>query len=203
MKQKTPPFAFPAMLDRMSFIWRWSLMRNNRPENLKEHSFDVAVIAHCLCEIHNFITDARQEHHIYSSDVVVLALYHDAAEIIVGDMPTPVKYNNESIKTAFKELERKAEESLVHMLPEELQPSYRYCMCQKGSPEELAIVKAADKLSAYIHCINEETAGNTEFTSAKETLWQSILKMDLPEVQYFIENFLPAWGLTLDQLTHN
>ena len=91
----------------------------------------------------------------------------------------------------------------MHMLPEKLQPSYLYCMCQKGSPEEMAIVKAADKLSAYIHCINEETAGNTEFTSAKETLWQSILKMDLPEVQYFIENFLPAWGLTLDQLTHN
>lgn len=197
-------FPFPAMLDRMQYIIRWSLMRNSQPESLKQHSFDVAIIADVLCAIYNEITKKDDQPRISHEKVVRLALYHDAAEIICSDLPTPIKYQNPEIATAFKQIEKQAVMTILGLMPKELQPAYINVMVGCGSRED-EVVHAADKLSAYCKCLNEEASGNHEFVSAKEGLWNSISIMakEMEEVQYFVERFLPFYGKTLDQMVQN
>ena len=178
---------FFAYLSRMRFIQRWALMRNTAPENVQEHSHQVAVLAHALAVIRN----EKFGGHADAGAVAVAALYHDASEILTGDMPTPIKYDNPAIRKAYKEVEAVAEEKLLHMLPEEFQPVY--------APIKL-ILKAADKLSAYIKCVEELKAGNSEFRDAAAQTRAALEEYELPEVTYFLETFMPSFSLTLDQL---
>ncbi len=194
-------YNFFALLSRMKYINRWALMRNTREENLCEHSFEVAVIAHCLCVIAN----ERHGKHLDADRAAVLGLFHDCSEIITGDMPTPVKYYNKELKTVYKEVEASAEETLVDKLPEDLQPFYRNIFFAYNEGDEAymrRLVKAADKLSALIKCTNELNAGNHEFVTAKESIEKAIRKTysELPEVLDFVNEFLPPYGNTLDEL---
>ena len=186
---------FFAYVSRMRFIQRWALMRNTAQENVQEHSHQVAVLAHALAVIRN----EKFGGSVDAGQVAVAALYHDASEILTGDMPTPIKYDNPDIQKAYKEVEAVAEQKLLHMLPEELQGVYAPVITgQGGEIEEL--VKAADKLSAYIKCVEELKAGNDEFKKAAQQTMDAMLAMNLPELQYFIEHFLPSYRLTLDEL---
>lgn len=189
-------YGFFAMLSRMKYIDRWALMRNTQKESLDSHSKEVAVIAHALALIGN-----RRFGKSYNPDrAAVLGLYHDAHEIITGDMPTPVKYQNEEILEAFRGVEEKANERLVSMLPEDLREDFSSALTGKGDEELLPLVKAADRLSALIKCIEERKAGNTEFKEAESSAEKRILKMNIPEAEVFINEFLPAYELTLDLL---
>jgi len=190
-------FHFYAMLSRMKFINRWGLMRNTRSENLCEHSFEVAVIAHALAILRN----TRFGGHADPERAAVLALFHDAAEIITGDLPTPVKYYNPQIRTAYQEVETVAQNKLLSLLPTELKPSYEmiFSASADGDQALLPLIKAADKLSAIIKCIEEKGMGNTEFTKAEITLRQAVTKMHLPEADCYVEEFLPSYSLTLDE----
>ncbi len=200
----TAPFPFFAMLDRMQYINRWGLMRNNRTENIKEHSMDVAMVAHALATIRNqLFRDPNTE-----TDpllVIGIALFHDASEIITGDLPTPIKYRNPEIMNAYKRLEDQAAEQLLLLLPEEMRGEYRRLFCPDlSNPREAEanrLVKAADRICAYIKCVSEEKSGNTEFISAKATILESIMNLGLPEADYFMANFVPAYGMTLDQIS--
>ena len=197
-------YPFYAMLDRMQYINRWGLMRNNRTETLKEHSMDVAVVAHALAIIRNRIClNGRKE--VDPSYVMGAALLHDASEIITGDLPTPIKYFNPEITQAYKDIEGIANDKLLSLLPEELRDEYRKLLFQDpANPDETEahrLVKAADRICAYIKCITEESSGNREFTPAKESILDSIRKIDYPEVAYFMEHFVPAYGQTLDQIS--
>ena len=192
---------FFATLSRMKYIERWALMRSSRRENLSEHAMEVAMIAHALCTIGN----VRYERNLNAEKAALVGLYHDASEIITGDMPTPVKYYNEELRSAYKEVEKIAEAKLLERLPEDLRPTYEAVF--DGGEEENEIymrrlVKAADKLSAYIKCMEEEMAGNTEFRKAKESTENLLIEYgrELPEVRDFIEEFLPPYGKTLDEL---
>jgi len=195
---------FFAAISRMKYIERWALMRSSRAENLSEHSLEVSMIAHVLCLIGN----VRYGKNYNADRAAVIGLYHDATEIISGDMPTPVKYYNEKIRESYKELENIAEYKLLNRLPDDLREEYRDILLtpKNASEEEAALrrlVKAADKLSAYIKCIEEENAGNKEFATAKVTLKKALDKYaaELPEVRDFIEDFLPSYGKTLDELS--
>ena len=193
---------FLAIVSRMKYIERWALMRNSRPENLSEHSMEVAMIAHALCTIGN----VRYGHTLNADRAAVAALYHDASEIITGDMPTPVKYYNEDLKRAYKEVEEIANDHLLARLPEDLKAVYQEVFSQKASEEEgymRRLIKAADKISALIKCIEEENAGNTEFRTAKKTIQDAIavLEEEMPEVRDFMAEFLPPYGSTLDELS--
>lgn len=189
-------YGFFAMLSRMKYIDRWALMRNTQRESLDSHSKEVAVIAHALALIGN-----RRFGKSYNPDrAAVLGLYHDAHEIITGDMPTPVKYQNEEILEAFKGVEEKATKKLVSMLPEDLQDDFSGALTGAGDEELLPLVKAADRISALIKCIEERKAGNTEFKKAESSTKKRLLKMKLPEAEVFVNEFLPAYELTLDQL---
>lgn len=189
-------YGFFAMLSRMKYIDRWALMRNTQKESLDGHSKEVAVIAHALALIGN-----RRFGKNYNPDrAAVLGLYHDAHEIITGDMPTPVKYQNEEILEAFRGVEEKANEKLVSMLPEDLREDFSHALTGRGDEELLPLVKAADRLSALIKCIEERKAGNTEFKEAESSAGKRILKMNIPEAEVFINEFLPAYELTLDRL---
>ena len=187
---------FYALLGRMRYITRWGLMRNTFSENIQEHSHQVAVLAHALALIRRDIL------HLPTPDpdrCAVAALYHDASEILTGDLPTPIKYYNPSIKDAYKQVERIAGNRLLDMLPQELRSSYEHLVLEDD--EEVApIVKGADKLSAYIKCVEEQKAGNTEFDSAAAQTMQSLKAMGREELDWFIENCLPAFSLNLDQL---
>lgn len=185
---------FFAMLFRMKYINRWGLMKNLVTENLKEHSFDVAVIAHCL----GVFANRRGDLSIDPNRLSTLALYHDAGEIITGDLPTPIKYNNEQLKTAYKKLEKQADERLLSLLPAELTEDFRKVF--HPSEEEELFLKAADKLSALIKCMEEELAGNREFIKAKKAQLSAIRALNLPEAELFVEVMLPAFSLTLDEL---
>ncbi len=202
--ENTTQYSFYAMLDRMQYISRWGLMRNSKTENLKEHSMDVALTAHALAVIRNRICPVGREP-IDALQVMAVALLHDASEIITGDLPTPIKYYSPEITQAYKKVEGRATDTLLSLLPDELRGDYRDLFCpDKNDPQNLEInrlVKAADKISAYIKCLSEENAGNHEFMSAKETIYQSIARNDLPEVDYFMKHFLPAYGKTLDQIS--
>lgn len=187
---------FYALISRMRYITRWGLMRNSFSENIQEHSHMVAVLAHALALIRRDILKLPGAD---PDRCAVAALYHDASEILTGDLPTPVKYFNPEIKKAYKQVERVSGEKLLSMLPAELRGSYEHLILE-DDPETLLTVKAADKLSAYIKCVEELKAGNQEFESAQKQTQKALEEMDLPELRYFMEKFLPAFSLNLDQL---
>ena len=199
MQEDARIFPFPAMLDRMAYINRWSLMRNNMPENDKSHSFDCALISGLLCDIAE-----AQGVKVDAGLATRIALLHDATEIITGDLPTPIKYLNPELTAAYKAVEKDAAERLVQMLPtmNGMQDTYRDLFIGKEPQRERRIVKAADKLCAYIKCMTEGQSGNHEFDSAKDLIWESLQQIDLEEVRYFIIHFLPAYGMTLDQISN-
>jgi 5'-deoxynucleotidase len=188
--------SFFAMLSRMKLISRWGLMRNTRSENLAEHSFDTACIAHILAILRN----TRFGGHVDEGRVVMLAMYHDASEIFTGDLPTPVKYFNPGIRGAYKEVEKASLERLLSYLPDDIRGAYENVMVPCDSDKELwSIVKAADKLSALVKCIEEGKAGNIEFARAAASQEEFLKKMNMPEADFFMREFLPAYGLTLDE----
>ena len=187
---------FYALMARMRYITRWGLMRNSFSENIQEHSHQVAVLAHALALIRRDILKLEGPD---PDRCAVAALYHDVTETLTGDLPTPIKYHNSEIKNAYKQVERIASERLISMLPEVLQDSYRPLIMEEDQQVK-PIIKAADKLSAYIKCIEEQKAGNKDFDSAAEQTLASIRSMDLPELAWFVENCLPAFSLNLDQL---
>jgi len=187
--------SFFSMILRMRYINRWGLMRNTRSESLSEHSLDVAIIAHALCIL-------RNKHYGGNLDpdrAAVLALFHDASEIITGDLPTPVKYHNPRLRTAYKDLEGLAKENLLDLLPADLREEYAAAFDEETDPELKQILKAADKFSALIKCLEEEKAGNTEFSKAKAAQLEALKAMNRPEVDEFLETFIPSFTLTLDE----
>ena len=186
---------FFAYIARMRYIGRWGLMRNMEPENIQEHSHMVAVLAHALAVIRR----DRFGGTVDPGRVTAAALYHDASEILTGDLPTPVKYANEKIQAAYKAIEDDAARRLVEMLPQEMQASFS-AVLHEEDPEVLALVKAADKLSAHLKCLEELKAGNQEFGSAAEQTRQALEDYRMPELDYFLTHFLPAFSCTLDQL---
>lgn len=187
---------FYALLGRMRYITRWGLMRNTFSENIAEHSYQTAVLAHALALIRRDVLRLPTPD---PDRCAVAALYHDASEILTGDLPTPIKYYNPEIKTAYKQVERVAGERLLNMLPPELRASYEHDVLEDD--EALApIVKGADKLSAHIKCLEEQKAGNTEFDTAARQTWEAIQAMDRPELKWFVEHCLGAFALNLDQL---
>lgn len=189
-------YHFFAMHSRMKYINRWALMRNTVSENISEHSNDVAVIAHALAIIKN----VRFGGDVNAERAAFLGLYHDMTEIITGDMPTPVKYHSEDLTDAFKEVEDKAGRTLLAMLPEDMARYYESAFVKQEGDEYLwKIVKAADKLSALIKCIEEKNAGNNEFGKALESTRASVEAMAMPEVNVFLEEFLPSFYLSLDE----
>ena len=194
---------FLALLSRMKYIERWALMRSARPENLSEHSLEVAAIAHMLCVIGN----VRHGRNLDGGRAALVAIYHDSSEIITGDMPTPVKYHDGHIRDAYKAVERSAEERLLATLPDDLRPALEdvFWPAEDASEDELylrRLVKAADKVSALIKCVDEGRSGNAEFASAERTCRAAVDQMaaELPEVADFVREFLPSYGATLDDL---
>ena len=188
---------FFAMLYRMRYIDRWGLMNNTRVENISEHSLDVAVISHALVTIAN----KRFGANLSADRAAVIGMFHDASEIITGDLPTPVKYYNEEIKNAYKQIESVSEQSLLSMLPDDLRSEYEELISSEETDKELLpYVKAADKLSAYIKCVEEQKAGNTEFDSAAEATMVALKKLQMSELDWFIDNCLEPFRLNLDQL---
>ena len=187
---------FYALLSRMRYITRWGLMRNTFSENIQEHSHQVAVLAHGLALIR------REILHLEGPDpdkCAVAALYHDASEILTGDLPTPIKYYNNDIKTAYKKVEWVAGQRLLDMLPQELRSSYEHLVLE-DDPDTLPVVKAADKLSAYIKCLEEQKAGNREFDSAEAQIRQAMTDLHREELDWFLDHCLEAFTLNLDQL---
>ncbi len=192
-------YNFFATIARMKYINRWALMRNTREENLSEHSLDVSMIAHALCVIGNVRYDKKLD----ADYAAVTGLYHDASEIITGDMPTPIKYYNQDIKEAYKTIEERANKKLLGQLPEDIRDAYVDIFFKTKDKEyEWKLVKAADKLSALIKCMEEEKTGNREFLKAKETIGSAVerLSNELPEVKDFVVEFIPAFAKTLDEL---
>lgn len=188
--------SFFALVSRMKYINRWALMRSTRNESLSEHTLEVAMLAHGLAVIGNTYFGKRYD----ASRAALVALYHDASEIITGDMPTPIKYHNPGLSAAYKSLEKETEAKLLSMLPPEMQGEFAPLI----SPEKdeiLRLVKAADKLSAYIKCVEEEKSGNREFSAAKKTLLGALAECEMPEVTYFLDTFMEGYGKTLDALT--
>lgn len=186
---------FFAYISRMRYIPRWALMRNSFSENVQEHSHMVAVLAHALAVIRNEVFDG----HVDAGQVAVYALYHDATEIITGDMPTPIKYYNPEIKNSYKKVERVAADKLVSLLPEKLRDTYRPVLYSEDEDIH-RLVKAADKLSAYIKCVEELKAGNHEFKRAAEQTYRALADMRLPELDYFLAYCLDSFSMTLDEL---
>ena len=205
-------YSFFAAMSRMKYIERWALMRSTREENLCEHSMEVAMIAHALCTIGN----TRYGRTLDADRAAVIGLFHDAPEIITGDMPTPVKYYDDEISSAYRHVERYAQLKLLRQLPDDLRDAYEGVLggetdeagfgadaCRQENEAYMRrLVKAADKISALIKCIEEEKSGNTEFKTARQSTQEKIsaLTRELPEVKDFMEDFLPAYGRTLDEL---
>lgn len=187
---------FFALMGRMRYITRWGLMRNSFSENIQEHSFQAAVLAHALALIRREILRLSGPD---PDRCAVAAMYHDASEILTGDLPTPIKYYNSEIKSAYKQVERTAGNRLLDMLPPELRASYEHLVLEDDQ-EVAPIVKAADKLSAHIKCIEEQKTGNSEFDSAASQTWQAMEDMHLPELDWFLQNCLAPFGRNLDQL---
>ena len=186
---------FFAFISRMKWINRWALMRNTTAENLSMHSHEVAVIAHALAVLGN-----RRLGRQYNADrAATLALYHDAPEILTGDLPTPVKYFNPSIRTAYKTVEQAAAGRLLQTLPEDLRTDYESILCPADAAL-LPLVHAADKVSALIKCMEELKMGNSEFSKAKDATLQAIHALQLPEAELFLTECIPGYGLTLDEL---
>ena len=187
---------FYALMGRMRYITRWGLMRNTFSENISEHSHMTAVLAHALALIRRDILKLPAPD---PDRCAVAALYHDASEILTGDLPTPIKYYNPEIKEAYKQVERVAGNRLLDMLPPELRASYEHYVLEDEA-ELLPFIKGADKLSAHIKCLEEQKAGNTEFDTAAKQTWDSMKAMCLPELDWFLDNCLGAFALNLDQL---
>ncbi len=190
-------YAFFAMVSRLRWIDRWALMRNSDNENLSEHSLEVAMLAHALALIGNKKFDKK----LNPEKAALFGLYHDVSEILTGDMPTPVKYFNPAIANAYKDIEKTACEKLLTLLPDYLKESYSEVMMPDDAfSYEKKLVKAADKLSAYIKCINEKKAGNSEFSSAEAATLKSLKAMELEEVEVFLQDFMPSYSKTLDEI---
>lgn len=193
-------YNFYATISRMKYIERWALMRNTITENLSEHSLEVSMISHALCIIGN----VRYGKNLDADKTAVIALYHDASEIITGDMPTPIKYYNKNIKEVFKSIEDEANHQLVSQLPYDLKAAYEDIFFKKDNLDyEWKLIKAADKLSALIKCIEEEKTGNREFIKAKEATEESLRQMsvNIPEITDFMKEFIPSYYKTLDELS--
>lgn len=190
-------YHFFAMLSRMKYINRWGLMRNVRSENLCEHSLETALIAHGLAVIGN-----KRLGKNYDPDrAATLAIFHDVTEIITGDLPTPVKYHSPEIRKAYGEVEQLAADRLSSMLPDDMREEYSAILRDHDlDPVYAPLVKAADKISAVIKCMDEKNSGNSEFLKAEETLKAAVKKLSLPEADIFMEEFLPSYALTLDEL---
>ncbi len=195
MLTKKEKHHFYAFLSRMKYINRWGLMRNTQSENVQEHSLQVAIIAHALAVIKNTYFDGN----INPYEVAVCAMFHDCSEILTGDMPTPIKYMNKEMNTAYKEIEQAANNKILSLLPMEMKDDYKDIFLQENQETE-KVIKAADKISAYIKCVEEEKAGNNEFRKASETIYAAIKEFKLPEVVYFMEKFIPSFYLSLDEL---
>ena len=191
---------FFAMMSRMKYIERWALMKNTSSENVSEHSLEVGMIAHALAVIGN----SRFNKNLNAEKAALIGMYHDSSEIITGDMPTPVKYYNQEIKNAMKEVESVANKKLLSMLPEDMREAYTSIFFKAEEDEYLwKLVKAADKISALIKCMEELNTGNQEFRSARDSLEKAVTGLGLEEVTVFIEEFLPAYGNTLDELSNS
>ncbi len=187
---------FFAYLARQKYINRWSLMKNTREENLIEHSYMVSVIAHALVSIRR---DVFGKTDVDAEKAACAALFHDAAEIFTGDLPTPIKYYNSAIHDAYKCIEDSSRERLVKMLPQELEKTYTELFDYENDEPLRRIVKAADKLSAYLKCIEELNSSNAEFSSAKRGIEEDLKRYGMPEVDYFIEHFVPGFSMTIDE----
>ena len=186
-----------AYLSRMKFIKRWGLMHNTYPENIQEHSLRVAMIAHALAIVRNRVFGGN----VNPERTAVLALYHDASEVLTGDLPAPVKYFNPEIKTAYKAIEAAASRKLFHMVPEALKEDYAALFLVADADRvHHDLVAAADKLCAYLKCLEEIGAGNQEFAQAEKALRVSVESLELQEVRYFLDTFAPSFRLTLDEL---
>ena len=186
---------FYALMARMRYIQRWALMRNTEPENVQEHSHMVAVLAHALVLIQNRYYGGTLD----PGQAGLLALYHDATEILTGDLPTPIKYYNPDLRSAYQTVEDAAARQLLDLLPTELREDY-VPLLAGTDPELAAVVKAADKLDAYLKCVKELKAGNTEFRKAREQTYAALMQNPLPALQHFLLHFLPSFELTLDEL---
>lgn len=189
--------SFFAMLSRMKYINRWALMRNSYPENISEHSLEVGMIAHVLA----LISNKKYGNHLNAERAALIGMYHDCTEIITGDMPTPIKYYNRDTVEAYKYVEEQAAKDLLQMLPDYLQDEYESILFPREGEEYLwKLVKAADRLSAYVKCIEEEKTGNREFASAKSAVYVKLKEMEIPEVRDFLRDFVEAYKKTLDEL---
>ncbi|WMT39540.1 5'-deoxynucleotidase [Paenibacillus sp. D2_2] len=198
-------YHFSAYMYRLRSIKRWSLMRSTTEENVAEHSFHVALLAHLLCEIGNKLFQGQ----LNAERAATLALFHDATEVFTGDIPTPVKHHNPKLLGNFREMESIAGERLLSMVPPELRSSYQTMLFPNGkdtSPSDVTLlkyVKAADSLDAYLKCSWELSCGNREFAVAKEQLYDKLTKLNLPEIGYFLEHFAPGFEMTLDELSEH
>ena len=189
-------YDFYAYMDRMKYIKRWQLMRSTRKENIMEHSQSVAVLAHALVTIHNDVYGGNAD----VLKTVLYAMYHEVSEVMTGDLPTPIKYYNRSIHGAYKELEKNACEKIVATLPDEMRGGIEPYVIADEDCVEYRLVKAADRLSAYIKCLEELRSGNGEFKKAKKSIEADLHEKNIPEVEYFFEHFIPSFSLTLDDL---
>ena len=189
-------YNFFALLARMKYIDRWGLMRNTQTENIQEHSHQVAVLSHALA----LIGREKFGSTVDPGKAAIAGLYHDASEILTGDLPTPVKYDNPAIKEAYKAVERVAADKLLSLLPQEFQEEFSPYVREELDPQLLRVVKAADKLSAHIKCLEELKAGNLEFKLAARQTREALDRMEMPELDYFMKPFLPGFELTLDEL---
>ena len=188
---------FFAYINRMKFIQRWGLMRNTLPENDMEHALQTAMIAHAIAVMGN----TRYDREYNAEYIMALAMYHDASEVITGDLPTPIKHNNPAIIKEYHKLESIAQKRLLTMLPADIMPDYEPLIEPDETTAECRVVKAADKISAYIKCVEERSAGNREFLQAEETTLAAIRKIDLPEVQDFMDEFIPGFSMSLDEIS--
>lgn len=188
---------FFAQLSRMKYINRWPLMRNTQKENISEHSLQVAMVAHALAVISN----KKYGTALDTGEIALIAMYHDASEILTGDLPTPVKYKNKAIASEYKKIEKLAEYQLLAQLPDEFRDEYQHLLdTDHQKPELVKVVKAADTLCAYIKCLEEIQSGNNEFVPAKRRLEQTLEERMTPAVRYFIDVFIPSFSLTLDDM---
>lgn len=189
-------YHFFAVMSRMKYINRWSLMNNTKTENISEHSLNVAMIAHALCVISN----KRFGSSLEPERAAAIALFHDCTEIITGDLPTPIKYSSKTMRRAYADIEKEAAEQLISALPDYLREEYRSLITPADEPPQLLrLIKAADKLSALIKCIEEERMGNNEFCKAKLEITKALTDQGLPEVMVFMQDFLPSYYLSLDE----
>lgn len=189
---------FFSYLSRMKLIKRWALMRSTQDENIQEHSLQVAMVAHALALIKNKKFDGA----LNPERIALQALYHDASEVITGDLPTPVKYFNSDIKQAYKKIEKQAEQKLIQLLPEEFRSEYESILAPSEEGHE-KLIKDADNICAYLKCVEEEVAGNKEFTQARTMILNKIMEDQTPEVEYFMKTYVDSFKMSLDEMSRS